>query len=187
MLNTRRFLVTVNFPFTQLSLSFIQNTPYKTASYTVVAAVSWCSRYGKHEEVPPKSKIRAAIWSSNPTPEHTSGQTSKAEAAQSYPILCDPMDCSPPGSSVHGILQAVILEWVIIPFFRGYSPPRDWTCTAGRFFIIWATINQKDKCIPMFTAALIKAAKTWKQLKCPSADECIKRMWTYIHTHTIVY
>ena len=41
----------------------------------------------------------------------------------------------------------------------------------------------------MFTAALITAAKTWKQLKCPSADECVKKMWTYIyiHTHTIVY
>ena len=35
--------------------------------------------------------------------------------------LCDPMDCSPPGSSVHGILQARILEWVAIPFSRGSS------------------------------------------------------------------
>ena len=38
--------------------------------------------------------------------------------AQSCPTLCDPMDCSPPGSSVHGILQARILEWVVIPFSR---------------------------------------------------------------------
>ena len=38
---------------------------------------------------------------------------------------CDPMDCSPPGSSVHGILQARILEWVAIPFFKGSSQPRD--------------------------------------------------------------
>ena len=41
--------------------------------------------------------------------------------AQSCPTLCDPMDCTPPGSSVHGILQARILEWVTIPFSRGYS------------------------------------------------------------------
>ena len=41
--------------------------------------------------------------------------------------LCDPMDCGSPGSSVHGILQARILEWVAIPFCRGSSPPRDWT------------------------------------------------------------
>ena len=41
---------------------------------------------------------------------------------------CDPMDCSPPGSSVHGILQARILEWVAIPFSRGSSQPRDQTC-----------------------------------------------------------
>ena len=38
--------------------------------------------------------------------------------------LCDPMDCGPPGSSVHGILQARILEWVAIPFSRGFSQVR---------------------------------------------------------------
>ena len=56
--------------------------------------------------------------------------------------LCDPMDCSPPGSSVHGILQARILEWVAIPFSRVYSQPRDWTqvsCIGGGFFTVWVT------------------------------------------------
>ena len=56
--------------------------------------------------------------------------------------LCDPMDCSPPGSSVHGILQARILEWVAIPSSRGFSQPRDQTWvsyTASRFFTFWAT------------------------------------------------
>ena len=51
--------------------------------------------------------------------------------------LCDPMDYSPPGSSVNGILQARILEWVTIPFSGGSSWPRDWThmfCIAGSFF-----------------------------------------------------
>ena len=41
--------------------------------------------------------------------------------------LCDPVDCSPPGSPVHGILQARILEWVALPSSRGSSPSRDWT------------------------------------------------------------
>ena len=62
--------------------------------------------------------------------------------AQSCPTLCDPMDCSPPGSSVHGILQARILERVAIPFSRGSSRLRDGTqvsSIAGRFFIVWAT------------------------------------------------
>ena len=57
-------------------------------------------------------------------------------------ILCDPMDCSLPGSSVHGIPQARTLEWVAISFSRGSSPPRDQTQAshiAGRFFTIWAT------------------------------------------------
>ena len=67
----------------------------------------------------------------------------KVLVIQSRPTLWDPMDCSPPASSVHGILKATILEWVAISFFsRGYSWPRDRTwvsCTAGRFFTIWAT------------------------------------------------
>ena len=66
----------------------------------------------------------------------------KVKVAQLWPILCDPMDCSQLGSSVHGILQARIPEWVAIPFSRGSSRPRDWTLVssiAGRFFIIWAT------------------------------------------------
>ena len=61
--------------------------------------------------------------------------------AQSCLTICDTMACSPPGSSAHGILQAVILEWVAIPFSRVSSHPRDWTwvfCIAGRFFTIWA-------------------------------------------------
>ena len=55
--------------------------------------------------------------------------------------LGDPMDCSPPGSSVHGIPQARILEWVAILFSRGSSQPRDqtWVSQQCRFFIIQAT------------------------------------------------
>ena len=46
------------------------------------------------------------------------------KVVQSCPTLCKPVDCSLPGSSVHGILQARILEWVAIPFLRGSSQPR---------------------------------------------------------------
>ena len=50
-----------------------------------------------------------------------------AEPLQSCLTLCDPMDCSPPGSSVYGILQASILKWVAMPSSRGFSQPRDRT------------------------------------------------------------
>ena len=50
---------------------------------------------------------------------------SESEVAQSCPTLCDPRDCSLPGSYVHGIFQARILEWVAISFSRGSSRPRD--------------------------------------------------------------
>ena len=65
-----------------------------------------------------------------------------SEVNQSCPTLSDPMDCSPPGSSVHGILQARILEWVAISFSRGSSQPRDWTQVSrivDRRFNLWTT------------------------------------------------
>ena len=58
--------------------------------------------------------------------------------AQSCPTVCDPMDCSPSSSFVHGILQVGTLEWVAISFSRGFSQPVDWTqvsCIAGRFLL----------------------------------------------------
>ena len=58
---------------------------------------------------------------------------------QSYPTLCNCKNCSPPGSSGHGILQATILEWVAIPFSRGSSQCRDraWvSCTDIGFFTV---------------------------------------------------
>ena len=67
---------------------------------------------------------------------------SSVKVAQLCPTLCDPMDCSLPGSSVHGIIQARILEWVAIPFSRGSSWPRNRTQVshiAGRFYMVWAT------------------------------------------------
>ena len=62
--------------------------------------------------------------------------------AQLCMTLCEPMNCSPSGSSVHGILKTKMLEWVAIPFSSGSSQPRDQTwvsCIAGSFFTIWAT------------------------------------------------
>ena len=64
----------------------------------------------------------------------------KVWVAQSWATLCDPMDCSPPGSSVHGILQPRILEWVAIPFSRRSSQPRDWTLILQVYiFTVWAS------------------------------------------------
>ena len=75
--------------------------------------------------------------------------------AQSCPTLCDPMDCSPPGSSVHGLLQARTLEWVAMPSSRGSSRPRDRTHVflvfgiAGGFFTICATKEAHFAQIPL--------------------------------------
>ena len=66
----------------------------------------------------------------------------KVLVTQSCLTLCDLLDCSPPGSSVCGILQAGVLEWVAMPLSRGCSQPTNQTWfshVAGRFFTIWAT------------------------------------------------
>ena len=66
----------------------------------------------------------------------------KSEVAQSCPTLCHPVDYSLPGFSIHGILQARILEWVTNSFSRESSWPRDGTrvsCIVGRHFNLWAT------------------------------------------------
>ena len=64
------------------------------------------------------------------------------EVAQSCLTLCNPMDCSPPDSSIHGIFQARVLEWVAIFFSRTSSRPRAWTLVSrivGRRFTVWTT------------------------------------------------
>ena len=69
---------------------------------------------------PVSPALQADAWPSEP-PEH------ECEVAQSCPTLCDPRDCSLPGSSVHGIFQAIVLEWIAISFSKGSSQPRDRT------------------------------------------------------------
>ena len=71
-----------------------------------------------------------------------------SEVAQSCPTLCNPMGCSLPGSSIHGIFQAKVLEWLAISFSRGSSQPRDWTQVshiAGRCFTVWATKEARNE------------------------------------------
>ena len=78
----------------------------------------------------------------------------KVKVTQLYLTLCDPMDCSPPGSSIHGILQARTLEWVAIPYSRGSSRPKDGTlvsCIAWRIFTMWTTREAPCLCyFPFF-------------------------------------
>ena len=65
--------------------------------------------------------------------------------APSCRTLCNPMDCCPPGSSVHGIIQPRVLEWIATSSSRGFSRPRDWTgiscvsCIGMKILYHWAT------------------------------------------------
>ena len=73
---------------------------------------------------------------------------SEVKVAELYQTLCDPMDCSLPGSSVSGNMQARIMEWVVLPSSRGSSWLTDKyrvSCIAVRFFTIWA-IRKSPSC-----------------------------------------
>ena len=86
-----------------------------------------------------RPSVRKVTFSAVSIPSASDKVKSESEVAQSCPTLCDPMDCSPPGSSIHGIFQARILEWVAISFSRGSSRPKDRTQVsriAGRCFTV---------------------------------------------------
>ena len=88
-----------------------------------------------------RCKLVYTEWTNNKFLLHSTGSYIQCIAlvVQSCPALWDPMDCSFVGSSVHGILQARVLEWIAIPFFKASFQPRDQTqvsCIAGRFLTI---------------------------------------------------
>ena len=75
-------------------------------------------------------------------------QKCESEVIQSCLTLCNPMDCSLPGSPIHGIFQARVLEWVAISFSRGSFWPRNWiqvSHIAGRCFYLWAFVLLLEK------------------------------------------
>ena len=89
----------------------------------------------RKKTAPPQKQCTRTTWG-------WKHHTSVAKCCLLHVWLCDPADCSLPGSSVNGILQPRILEWIVIPFSRKSSQPRDWTqvsCTTGKFFTIYAT------------------------------------------------
>ena len=103
----------------------------------------------------------------------------KLKVAQLCLTLCDLMDYNPPGSSIQGILQARILEWVAIPFSKGSSQPRDRTwvsCIAGRFFTVWATREAPLVFLP---------GEFHGQKSLVSSSPWVTKSWTRLrHTHT---
>ena len=120
--------------------------------------------------------------------------------------LCDPVDCSPPGSSVHGTLQVRILQWVAMPSSRGSSQPRDWTCismspaSAGGLFTTSATWEAPensnrdsstkpgiklpyDLTIPLLLGRRPWGSRNWKQQR--TCEQCEKDMCSQCPCSTI--
>ena len=88
----------------------------------------------------------------------------KSEVTQSCPTLCDPMACSLPGSSVRGIFQAIVLEWIAISFSRGSSQPRDQTQVSrivDRHFTIWATREAQERLKSTNWKGSMSAGQEW--------------------------
>ena len=117
--------------------------------------------------------------------------------SQSCPILCDPVDCSPPGSSVHGIILARILELVTISFSRGSSLPRDHThiscssCIVRQILYHWATLDQNN-CTSIRFSSVTQSCQTLRPRElqhtrppCPSptprvySNSCAVSQWCH--------
>ena len=91
------------------------------------------------------------------------------------------MDCSPPGSSVHGILQARILEWIAISFSRGSSWPKNliWvSCISGRLFTIWATREAKFKITYFKTLTTLIPSPKFSSVQSLSRVQLFATLWT---------
>ena len=111
--------------------------PLKTGelwSYLVIR-LEWMSKWGACHLQNPKETARCCV-------PVIVVENLESLVVQSCLTLYDPMDCNLPGSSIHGIFQARVLEWVAISFSRGSSRSRDQTRVShivGRSFTIWAT------------------------------------------------
>ena len=113
------------------------------------------------------SSLRPSILSDQDCTLGTSFNNSKKKVlvTQSCPTLCDPMVCSPPGSPVHEILQARVLEWVAIPFSRGSSQPRDWAwvyCLSHQGSPFSNSYLLKDPCLDAATLGGVVRASTYE-------------------------
>ena len=110
---------------------------------------------------------------------------SESEVAQSCPTLSHPMDCSLPGSSIHGtgVGCHCLLWWrTVWRFLKKLEIELPYNPAIPLLGIhTEETRRERDTCTPMFSAALFIIARTWKQPRCPSADEWIRKRW-YIYT-----
>ena len=106
--------------------------------------------------------------------------------AQICPTLWNPIDCSLPGSSVHEILQARILDWIVIPSSRWSSQPRDWTwasCIAGRSITVWApgkpqkghALSFSAKSSVFTVTGALGLSRSWVVI-CKLASPCLSHM-----------
>ena len=109
--------------------------------------------------------------------------------------LCNPVDCSLPGSSVHGIFQARVLEWIANSFTRGSSRPRDQTQVSrivDRHFTVWSYVLTQNKLKLLSTqkpannvySSFIHNFQNLQASNFPSKDEWINKQW---EIHTVEY
>ena len=132
--------------FFRLFLTLLISNP----SSSVTPSSDFPERFSSSLSFDPRQRLNAS------TTVHILGhritillKESESEVTQSCPTLCNSMDCSLPGFSIHGIFQARVLEWVAISFSRWSSWPRDRTWvsdTAGGCFTLWATSWCKSNC-----------------------------------------
>ena len=132
--------------------------------------VSWvCNQGGDWSYNPFQIQLKENQLSGSLTDMAVGRMYVHAQLLQSCPSLCDPIDCNPPGSSVHGVLQAQILEWVAKPSSRGSSQPRNQThisyisCIGRRFFTTSTTWEaQEEMCFVLKMLRAVGKEAGWR-------------------------
>ena len=121
----------------------------------------------------------------------------KCQLLSHFWLFASPMNRSPPGSSVHGILHARILEWVATPFSRGSSQLRDWTlvsCIAGGFFTVWATredtggeriCSKGKRCARSQKSWILLGTRFWSLKGSYSLSNFFRMLFLYLENWTV--
>ena len=131
--------------YQHLTNYFFVSLPYPSLEYKDMDFDS-VSAYQKYLELVYNRHSKSIIWINFTGCVHTC-----VLSLESYPVLCKPMHCSPPGSSVQRILQARLLEWVAMPYSRESSASKDWTCISCGYCIAGRFLTAEPQGKPSFT------------------------------------
>ena len=140
-----------------------------THASILASKIPWMEKSGRLQST--ESQRVRQDWATSPSLSARNNYYTGSQASEKWKwshsvmsTLCDPIDYSLPGSSVHGIFQAIVLEWIAISFSRGSSQPRAWTQVShivDRCFTIWATREVRQSTVHLNSLHIQRVLFHW--------------------------